>query len=272
MAAERPIGGATRLAGVIGWPVGHSRSPLMHNAAFAALGMDWAYVAMPVAPERLEAALRGVAALGFAGVNVTIPHKQETARLCDQLSATAARARSVNTVLVGGDGLLRGETTDGQGMLDAIGELPDGVALVLGAGGAARAAALALRDAGAPVAIAARRDQAAEALAAELGVDAVRWPPASAPALLVNATPVGQAGAASDLPVPEGLLDGVQVVVDLAYRGDGAVTGLVAAARARGIRPVDGLDVLVGQGAIAFRLLTGLPAPVEAMQAAVRRG
>jgi shikimate dehydrogenase len=119
MAAERkPIGGATRLAGVIGWPVDHSRSPRMHNAAFAELGMDWAYVAMPVAPERIEAALRGVAALGFAGVNVTIPHKQATARLCDELSATATRAGSVNTVLVGGDGLLRGETTDGQGMLD----------------------------------------------------------------------------------------------------------------------------------------------------------
>jgi shikimate dehydrogenase len=273
MAAERkPIGGATRLAGVIGWPVDHSRSPRMHNAAFAELGMDWAYVAMPVAPERLEAALRGVAALGFAGVNVTIPHKQATARLCDELSATATRAGSVNTVLVGGDGLLRGETTDGQGMLDAIGELPDGPALVLGAGGAARASALALRDAGAAVIVAARRADAAAALAEELGMDAEPWPPESSPGLVVNATPVGQAGAAGELPVPEALLDAAEVVCDLAYRGDGAETGLVAAARARGIRAVDGLDVLVGQGAIAFRLLTGLPAPVEVMQAAVRQG
>jgi len=273
MAGERRIGGATRLAGVIGWPVDHSRSPRMHNAAFAELGMDWAYVAMPVAPERLEAALRGIAALGFAGVNVTIPHKQAAAGICDELSAAASSAGSVNTVLVGGDGLLRGETTDGRGMLDAIGELPaGGGALVLGAGGAARAAAAALRDAGVRVAIAARREDAAQELARELEVEAAPWPPPAAAALVVNATPVGQAGAAHELPLPEPLLDGAAVVCDLAYRGDGAETGLIAAARARGIRAVDGLDVLVGQGAIAFRLLTGLPAPVAAMQAAVRDG
>jgi shikimate dehydrogenase len=273
MAGERPIGGATRLAGVIGWPVDHSRSPQMHNAAFAELGMDWAYVAMPVAPGRLETALRGLAALGFAGVNVTIPHKQEAARICDEVSAGAAAGGSVNTVLVGGDALLRGETTDGQGMLDAIGRLPDaGQALVLGAGGAARAAAAALRDAGMRVAIAARRDGVAEQLAHGLRIEAAAWPPPSVPALVVNATPVGQAGAAEELPLPAPLLDGAEVVCDLAYRGDGAETGLVGAARSRGIRVVDGLDVLVGQGAIAFRLLTGLPAPVAAMQAAVRRG
>ena len=272
MGAERPIGGATRLAGVIGWPVDHSRSPRMHNSAFAELGMDGAYVALPVAPGRLEPALRGVAALGFAGVNVTIPHKQDAARVCDELSGAAARAGSVNTVLVAGDGSLRGETTDGEGMLDAIGQLPAGGALVLGAGGAARAAAVALRDAGMQVAVAARRDGAAAGLAAELGVEAAAWPPASPPALLVNATPVGQAGPTAELPVSETVLDGVEVVCDLAYRGDGAETGLVGAARGRGIRAVDGLDVLVGQGAIAFRLLTGLPAPLAAMQAAVRQG
>ncbi|HET6847719.1 MAG TPA: shikimate dehydrogenase [Gaiellales bacterium] len=272
MAAERRIGGATRLAGVIGWPVAHSRSPRMHNAAYTKLGMDWAYVAMPVAPERLEQALRGIGALGFAGVNVTIPHKRATAGLCDELSPAAMRAGSVNTVLVGGDGSLRGETTDGPGMLDAIGEPPSGEALVLGGGGAARAAAVALRDAGMRVSVAARRSDAAAELAGELQIEAAPWPPASAPALLVNATPVGQAGAAGELPVPESLLDGVEVVCDLAYRGDGAETGLITAARTRRLRAVDGLDVLVGQGAIAFRLLTGLPAPVAAMQAAVRQG
>src|SRR4051812_11513071 len=187
MAADRPIGGATRLAGVIGWPVDHSRSPVMHNAAFAELGMDWAYVAMPVAPERLEPALRGVAALGFAGVNVTIPHKGAAARICDEVSDAAARAGSVNTVLVGGDGRLRGETTDGQGMLDAIGELRAGAALVLGAGGAARAAAAALRDGGVRVAVAARREQAAVELARELDLEAAPWPPVSPAALVINA-------------------------------------------------------------------------------------
>ena len=97
MAGERRIGGGTRLAGVIGWPVEHSRSPQMHNAAYAALGMDWAYVAMPVEPARLEQALRGAAALGLAGLNVTIPHKQATAAICDQLSPEARRADSANT-------------------------------------------------------------------------------------------------------------------------------------------------------------------------------
>src|SRR5262249_19398581 len=138
MAAEPRITGTTRVAGVIGWPVAHSRSPQMHNAAFAELGMDWAYVAMPVEPHRLRPALRGLAALGFAAVNVTTPHKLAAARLCDELSDSARRAGSVNTVLVGDDGALRGDTTDGPGMLEAIGELPDGDALVLGAGGAAR--------------------------------------------------------------------------------------------------------------------------------------
>ena len=273
MAADLRIGGGTRLAGVIGWPVAHSRSPQMHNAAYAALGMDWAYVAMPVEPERLEQALRGLPALGFAGANVTIPHKQAVAQLCDELSDEARRAGSVNTVLVGEHGRLRGETTDGAGMLDAIGTLPGGGAMVLGAGGAARAAAVALRDAGMRVEIAARRPGAAAALAGELGLDAADgWPPASLPALVVNATPVGQAGAAEELPVPGRLLDGVEVVCDLAYRGDGAETGLITGARERGIRAVDGLDVLVGQGALAFRLFTGSPAPVAAMRAAVRRG
>jgi shikimate dehydrogenase len=272
MAAERPIGGGTRLAGVIGWPVDHSCSPRMHNAAFAELGMDWVYVAMPVAPERLEPALRGAAALGFAGVNVTIPHKRAAAGLCDDLSDAARRAGSVNTVLMGGDGLLRGETTDGQGMLDAIGALPAGGALVLGAGGAARAAAVALRDARLQVQVTARRREAAEGLARELDVEAVPWPPERVPGLVVNATPVGQAGPAGELPVPAQLLEGAEVICDLAYRADGAATGLIDAARARGARAVDGLDVLVGQGAIAFRMFTGLPAPISAMQAAVRHG
>jgi shikimate dehydrogenase len=272
MAAEPPIRGTTRLAGVIGWPVGHSRSPQMHNAAYAALGMDWAYVAMPVEPARLDAAMRGLAALGFAGVNVTIPHKQAVAALCDELSEDARSAGSVNTVLVRDDGTLRGETTDGAGMLQAIGDLPAGEALVLGAGGAARAAAAALRDAGLAVTVAARRPESAAELADALDVSAAPWPPASLPALVVNATPVGQAGAADDLPVPEPLLGGVEVVCDLAYRGDGSETGLVAAARRRGVRSVDGLDVLVGQGAIAFRLFTGREPPVEAMRKAARAG
>jgi shikimate dehydrogenase len=271
MAADARIAGGTRLAGVIGWPVAHSRSPQMHNAAFVALDMDWAYVAMPVSPDRLEAALRGVASLGFAGVNVTIPHKQAVAALCDELSDGARRAGSVNTVLVQTDGRLRGETTDGGGMLDAIGEIPAGAALVIGAGGSARAAAAALADAGAAVTVAARRPEAAAALAAELGVAAGPWPVHEPAALVVNATPVGQAGDAAELPLGEELVAAARVVCDLAYRGDGAETGLVLAARDAGVRVVDGLDVLVGQGARAFRLFTGRDAPVAVMRQAVRR-
>jgi shikimate dehydrogenase len=269
MAGERRIGGGTRLAGVIGWPVEHSRSPQMHNAAYATLGMNWAYVAMPVEPARLEQALRGAAALGFAGLNVTIPHKQATAAICDELSPEARRADSANTVLILDGGRLRGETTDGQGMLDAIGELPGPAALVLGAGGAARAAVAALAGAGVAVTVSARRPEASEQLARELGARATDWPARDAPDLIVNATPLGQAGEAAGLPLEAGLLDG-RVVCDLAYRGDGAETGLIAAARERGARGVDGLEVLVGQGALAFRLFTGAEPPIEIMRAAVR--
>jgi shikimate dehydrogenase len=269
MGDRAPIRGATRLAGVIGWPVSHSRSPQMHNAAFAVLGLDWTYVALPVPPDRLEDALRGLSALGFAGVNVTIPHKEGVAALCDELSDEAARAGSVNTVLIAEDGSLRGETTDGAGMLAAIGELPDGEAVVLGAGGAARAAVAALLGTGRPVLVSARRTEAAERLTREVGGAVEAWPLRRAPALIVNATPLGQAGAADDTPFDCDLLSADMVVCDLAYRADGAPTGLISEARRCGARAVDGLDVLVGQGALAFRLFTGHPAPVDVMRAAV---
>jgi shikimate dehydrogenase len=264
----RRITAATRLAGVIGWPVSHSRSPQMHNAAFAALDLDWAYVALPVPRVRLADALRGLAALGFAGVNVTIPHKQAVAALCHELSAEAERAGSVNTVTVAGGARLLGDTTDGAGMLDAIGALP-AAALVLGAGGAARAAVAALVDRGLDVAVSARRERAVAELAADLGCRVEPWPPLTGAALIVNATPVGQSGDAAELPVDEALLDAAEVVCDLAYRGDGAETGLIGAGRRRGLRAVDGLDVLVGQGARSFRIFTGVEAPLDVMRAAV---
>ena len=155
MAASVAITGSTRLAGVIGWPVDHSRSPQMHNAGYVALGMDWVFVALPVPPERLAEAVRGLVALGVAGVSVTIPHKQTVAALCSELSPLATRAGSVNTVTVREDGGLRGDTTDGPGMLDAIGDPPGDRALVLGAGGAARAAVASLVAAGLAVEVSA---------------------------------------------------------------------------------------------------------------------
>ncbi|MGZ4430852.1 MAG: shikimate dehydrogenase [Gaiellales bacterium] len=269
MAADPAIRGTTRLAGVIGWPVEHSRSPQMHNAAYAALGLDWAYVPLAVPERRLAAAVRGLAALGFAGANVTIPHKQAAAALCDRLSDEARTAGSVNTLLVGTEGNLRGETTDGRGLLAALGDAPTGDAVVIGAGGAARAAAAALAAAGRRVVLIARRPQAAEAVADELGVEAGTWP--AEPAVIVNATPVGQRGSPSVLPLDGERVGPGQVVCDLAYRGDGRTTGLIALAARRGARVVDGLDVLVHQGAIAFELFTGLPAPIDVMRAAARR-
>ncbi|HEY3763531.1 MAG TPA: shikimate dehydrogenase [Gaiellales bacterium] len=249
---------------MIGHPVAHSRSPAMHTAAYRSLGMDWEYTAIDVAPDGLGEFVAGLAAAGFAGVNVTIPHKQAVLPLCHELSDEARGSGSVNTVLVR-PGALRGETTDGDGLLWALGDVAPADALVLGAGGAARAAVSALVAAGWRVAVSARRPEAAAAL----GVEGRPWPPREAAALVVNATPIGQREAGT-VPITIELLGPGMVVCDLAYRGDGRPTALIEAAPARGARAVDGLDVLVGQGIAAFELLTGVPAPVEVMRAAAR--
>jgi shikimate dehydrogenase len=244
------IGGRTTLVGVLGDPVSGSLSPRMQNAAFAALALDWAYVPLPVSAERLADAVRGLAAAGFAGANVTIPHKRAVIPLCDELSPTAERAGSVNTLLFRNSRVL-GDSTDGEavaGAIDAAGKR----ALVLGAGGAAQAVVAALWEAGAAeVAIAQRSEPG--------------WPPGGeAFDVVVNATPV------RDEPLIEPRAD--QQVVDLAYRPDGEPTALVAAARAAGCeRVVDGLEVLVRQGAASFERWTGAPAPVDVMRAAVGR-
>jgi shikimate dehydrogenase len=258
-------------AAVIGHPVAHSRSPAMHTAAYRALGLDWEYTAIDVPPDALAAFAAGMGAAGFAGVNVTIPHKAAVLALCDELSDEARRCGSVNTVLVRPGGL-RGETTDGAGLLWALGDVEPADALVLGAGGAARAAVAALADAGWTVTVAARRPEAA----AELGAGVAPWPPSAGARLIVNATPVGLQAAgpgpaqAGPGPIAVELLTSETIVCDLAYRGDGAPTPLIVAARERGARAVDGIDVLVGQGIFAFGLLTGVAAPVEVMRAAAR--
>ena len=153
-----------RRAAVIGHPIAHSRSPAMHAAAYAELGMDWEYVAIDVPPERLAEFVAGIEAAGFAGVNVTIPHKLAVIPMCAELAPEARAAGSVNTLLVR-DGAIHGDSTDGRGLLWALGDMAPADALVLGAGGAARAAVAALRDAGWQVAVSARRADAA----AELG-------------------------------------------------------------------------------------------------------
>ena len=242
------IRGTTTLVGLLGWPISHSLSPLMQNAGFAAIGLDWAYVPLPTPPELLPDAVRGLRAMGFAGANVTIPHKQAVIVLCDELDDVARAAGSVNT-LVFEDGRMIGSSTDGDAVTGQI-EARGRRALVLGAGGAALAVVEALTRAGAEVTMASRREPG--------------WPPsASDYDVLVNATPVK----VELIVAPHA---GLQVV-DLAYLADGRDTALVAAAKEAGCDVVvDGLDVLLSQGAAAFERWTGLLAPLVAMRAALR--
>ncbi len=266
------IGGATRLVGLIGDPVEHSLSPLMQNAAFASVALDWAYVPLPVKGERLEEAVAGLEALGFAGANVTIPHKTAVVGYCDELDEVAARAGSVNTLVVR-DGRVLGASTDGPAVVSLV-EAEGARVLVFGAGGGAQAVATSLGDAGAEsITVAARDAERAHALALRLRtlfpereISAESdWPPAGQGATLVlNATPI------RDDSLVE--LSPGQQVVDLAYRQDGSDTTLVAAARQAGCaRIVDGLEVLLAQGAASFERWTGIEAPVPVMRAALSR-
>jgi shikimate dehydrogenase len=223
------ISGETRLVGLLGDPVSGSLSPLMQNAAFAARGLDWAYVPLRVRAELLEDALRGLVALGFAGANVTTPHKLAVTKL------VAADVPSVNTLVVR-DGELVGTSTD----TAILGELQYDRAAVIGDGGAATAFVEALPDA-------ARFSRRGTWPADLSGVD-----------LVVNAT------SERDVPVVE--LSASQTLVDLPY----PATATAQAAAERGAHVVDGLEVLVAQGAAAFELWTGVPAPVDVMRAAVR--
>lgn len=264
------ISGRTRLAGVIGWPVEHSRSPAIHNAAFAATGLDWVYTAFAVPPGAAPVALRGASALGFGGLNVTMPHKADAAATCDELSPAAAALGSVNTVVFRPDGSRFGDSTDGEGFLRSLADEgldPQGQhVLVLGAGGAARAVIAALVGAGATVEVAARRHGAALQFAGELaGVAAARWPTGPVDAeIVVNATPIGMG---DDPAIPVTPTAG-QWVVDLVYHP--LETPLLAAAAAVGAHPIGGLGMLVHQAALAFECFTGLPAPLEAMRVAAR--
>jgi shikimate dehydrogenase len=223
------ITGETRLVGLLGDPVSGSLSPLMQNAALAALGLDWAYVPLPVRRERLETAVYGLAALGFAGANVTTPHKLAVARLVE------TELSSVNTIVVRGDRVL-GFSTDAA----VLEELDPQRPAILGEGGAATAFAEVLPQAR-------RFSRRGE------------WPPAVTDAdVVVNAT------SERDEVLAE-LVDG-QTLVDLPY----PLTATARAAEQAGARVLDGLDVLVAQGAASFEIWTGLPAPVEVMRAAVR--
>ena len=264
------------MAGVIGSPVRHSLSPVLHNAAFRALDLDWAYVAFEVDEGEAGAAMAGVRALRLAGLSVTMPHKEAVAGAVDRLSPTAERLRAVNTVVpLGGE--LVGESTDGKGFVDALrldhGFDPAGRrCLVLGAGGAARAVVLALAGAGAADVVVAGRspERAAEAASLAGPVGRPGRPDEAAEAdLVVNATPVGMEGHPPGPGVDPACLGPGQVVADLVYHPP--ATPLLEAARARGAVVVNGVGMLIHQAGAAFRLWTGEDPPLEAMSAAALR-
>ncbi len=265
----------TGLLGLLGWPVAHSLSPALHTAALDDLGLDLAYLALPVAPEALLVAVRGLVAMRFRGANVTVPHKQEVMQACDRVTDEARRIGAVNTLVPTDDGLV-GENTDARGLAAALRAVEDDLdarpGLVVGTGGAARAAVVALERLGVRVVVAGRRPDAAAdvaALVAGRAIDladtaAVRT--ACVDAVVVNATSLGLHGESLPavlLDLPEG-----SVAQDLVYNP--AVTPFLAAARARGLRGHDGLGMLVEQAALSLTAWTGRDPDREVMWAAAR--
>jgi shikimate dehydrogenase len=260
--------------GVLGWPVAHSRSPAMHNAALDAVGLDdWRYQLLPVPPELLAETVRALGAAGFRGANVTIPHKSEALAVADERSERAAAIGAANTLTFEPGGAIAADNTDAPAIVAALPfEMRGRTAVVLGAGGSARAAAWALAGAGArAVAIWNRTPERARELAAELALEALdpRAPPPSAD-VLVNCTAVGLDGGDpfGALPLSRERLTDYRCVVDLVYTPAG--TRLIDAAAAAGAATVDGLEILVGQGALSFERFTGRPAPLDAMRVAAR--
>jgi shikimate dehydrogenase len=267
------ISGATRVAAVIGDPVRHSLSPILHNAAYRELGLDWVYVAFEVPDGAAARALDTLRVLGIAGLSVTMPHKTAVASACDECSPDARLLRSVNTVTPRPDGSLVGDSTDGAGFLRSLAERGHEVSgrsvLLLGAGGAARAVGLALQRAGASVTITARRDGAASSAAELVGAHTLAWDArddaVAAVDMVVNATPVGMGD--GELPIGAHRLRPGQVFADLVYHP--LETPLLAAARERGAAVVDGLGMLVHQAALQVERWTNHPAPVDVMRDAV---
>jgi shikimate dehydrogenase len=275
------ISGSTQVIGIIGDPVAHSLSPAMHNAAFAALGLDMVYVPLPVRRGAVAAAVAGLAALGLRGANVTVPHKAAVLPHLTWLADDARLAQAVNTIVVDGKEL-RGYNTDVEGVHIALAGhervLAGEAALILGAGGAARAAALALARLGMSISVASRSPEACElvaAMALAAGSQAahpIPWEqltPAAvaAPRLVVNATPLGMAGAE---PMPAQITDGLhegQIVLDAVYGSSG--TEFLRRAGGQGAATVDGREMLLGQAAAAFTLWTGREAPRAVMRAAL---
>jgi len=256
------LSGKAKLAGVMGWPVGHSRSPRLHGYWLDRYGIDGAYVPLAVPPDRIEDAIRALPALGFRGCNVTVPHKEAAYRTVDHLDATAKRMGAVNTIVVQDDGSLEGRNTDGFGFIENLKsgapgwKASDGPALVIGAGGAARAVVASLLDEGAPLVWLVNRTRArAEELAGDIGgaVEVADWVSRETllegAALVVNTTTQGMAGQpALDLDLTA--LPTSAVVTDIVYTP--LMTPLLQAAEARGNRVVDGIGMLLHQARPGF--------------------
>src|SRR4051794_23548700 len=250
---------------VLGQPISHSRSPAIHNAALEAMGLagEWSYEAIEVSPEEFEARVQAMPEQQFRGANVTIPHKLAALAIAGSASDAAGEIGAANT-LTFAEGAIAADNTDAQGLIAALPRPPGGDrALVLGAGGAARAVVWALARAGADVAIWNRTGQKA----AGLGARVVEH--AQSAEILVNCTSVGLDRSSSpfkDLPLDADALSKYATVVDLVYRAGG--TALIREAGKRGIETVDGLEILVRQGALSFTLWTGRTAPLDAMRSA----
>ncbi len=281
------ISGATRLVGVFGWPVRHSLSPPMHQAAFDALGLDWAYVPFPVAPENMPRAVRGIAALGLAGANVTIPHKEAAARLADVVDDEARAIGAVNTLTVLDDGRIHGMNTDADGFLESLridgGFEPQGkTAVLLGAGGAGRAMAFALCRAGVErLSIVNRTLEKARLLARDLLDFGAAMPvlaierggaaereALSAAQLLANSTSIGLR-AGDGLAADVSLLPAGSAVYDCVYTP--LETPLLRAAAQRGLIAIPGLGMLARQGARSFERWTGQKPDVDLMIRVLKR-
>lgn len=296
------IDGRTQLVGLIGWPVEHTLSPAMHNAAFELLGLNWRYVPLPVAPGQVDAAVRGLAALGFRGANVTVPHKQAVMAVLDSVSPDARALGAVNTILIDrcpdGTATMSGHNTDAQGFIGALrqgGFSPEGRnALVVGAGGAARAVVFGLLGSGSVEIVILNRTQArAQALVSDLGsvgvpgadpglqrksrLHALPLTPetlvecARTADLLVNATTVGMWPHVDRSTWPDGVsIPAHLTVFDLVYSP--LETRFLRQARRSGARTIDGLGMLVRQGALAFALWTDRGLAIDEIAALMRHG
>lgn len=263
------IDAKTKLAGLIGWPLDHTLSPAIHNAAYAAMNLDWVYIPLPVREgQDLVRVTNALRALPFVGFNVTMPYKRVMLNVCDEVATAAQLAGAVNTVHMV-DGRLIGYNTDGRGLMESLKEetglvLAGKRAVILGTGGAAGAAlvGMVLERAG-HVTLVGRTIEVAEDMIENLsgrlrdtGADAVPFGPDARAAVeaadvIVNATPLGMEPS-DELPVPQEWLQPGQIVADMVYRP--AVTPLMVAAAARGARAVGGLGMLVAQGAIAIEI------------------